>query len=109
VPGLRDAGRVWAADCDAFLLAEGFVQSIVDRRLFIKQLTSTPGELLFIVGVYVDDYWTYCEDDTAWDDFYAKWSGRYTASAPLGLAGSDFCGTSYTPQPDGSLSLGRVW
>ncbi len=30
VPGLRDAGRVWAADCDAFLLPEGFVQSIVD-------------------------------------------------------------------------------
>ena len=65
VPGLRDAGRVWAADNDDFLLGEGFVQSVVDRRVFIKQLSSTPGEKLFVVGVYVDDYWTYCEDDAA--------------------------------------------
>ena len=51
VPGLRDAGRVWAADCDAFLLSEGFAQSIVDRRVFIKQLGAEAGEKLFIVGV----------------------------------------------------------
>ena len=56
VPGLRDAGRVWAADCDEFLASEGFVQSVVDRRVFIKQLSSTPGEKLFLIGVYVDDY-----------------------------------------------------
>ena len=36
VPGLRDAGRIWMKDCDDFLLVEGFVQSIVDRRMFIK-------------------------------------------------------------------------
>jgi hypothetical protein len=46
VPGLRDAGRVWAADCDAFLMAEGFVQSIVDRRVFIKQLSPQAGDTL---------------------------------------------------------------
>jgi hypothetical protein len=76
VPGLRDAGRVWAADCDAFLLGEGFVQSIVDRRVFIKQLGAFTGDKIFVIGVYVDDYWTYCEDDVAWDDFYGKWSSR---------------------------------
>ena len=107
VPGLRDAGRTWGADCDAFLLAEGFIQSIMDRRVFIKQLTPIPGETLFIVGVYVDDYWTYCEDDDAWDDFFTKWSARYTASSANVDGASDFCGTSFTHNPiDGSMSLG---
>ena len=105
VPGLRDAGRVWAADCDAFLLGEGFVKSIVDRRVFIKQLGPERGDKLFVIGVYVDDYWTYCEDDAVWDDFYAKWSSRYTASATVSQAGNDFCGISYSDLPDGSLSL----
>ena len=105
VPGLRDAGRVWAADCDAFLLGEGFVQSIVDRRVFIKQLGAFTGDKIFVIGVYVDDYWTYCEDDVAWDDFYGKWSSRYTASATVNEAGSDFCGTSFTELEDGSLRL----
>jgi len=72
--------------------------------VFIKQLTAVPSEKLFIIGMYVDDYWTNCDDD-AWDDFNSKWTGPYTASAPLGLAGSDFCGTSYTPNTVGSLSL----
>ena len=107
VPGLRDAGRTWALDCDSFLLAEGFVQSVVDRRVFIKQLSPIPGETLFIVGVYVDDYWTYCEDDDAWDDFYAKWSSRYTASSSNTDSATEFCGTSFTRNPlDGSMSLG---
>jgi hypothetical protein len=106
VPGLRDAGRVWAADCDAFLLAEGFTQSIVDRRVFVKQLTAKGGECLFIVAVYVDDYWTYCEDDNAWLDFEAKWTSRYTASSTVVEAGSDFCGTTFTDIEGGSLSLG---
>ena len=86
----RDAGRVWAADCDAFLLGEGFVQSIVDRSVFIKQLGAFTCDKIFVIGVYVDDYWTYCEDDVAWDDFYGKWSSRYTASAIVNEAGSDF-------------------
>jgi hypothetical protein len=107
VPGLRDAGRTWALNCDSFLLAEGFVQSVVDRRVFIKQLSPIPGETLFIVGVYVDDYWTYCEDDDAWDDFYAKWSSRYTASSSNTDSATEFCGTSFTRNPlDGSMSLG---
>ena len=58
MPGLRGAGRIWAEDCDDFLLKEGFVQSVVDRRVFIKQLGTVPGEKIFVVGDYVDDYWT---------------------------------------------------
>jgi predicted AAA+ superfamily ATPase len=29
-----------------------------------------------IVGVYVDDYWTYCEDDASYDAFFKKLSAR---------------------------------
>ena len=105
VPGLRDAGRVWAADCDTFLLGERFVKSIMDRRVIIKQLGAFTGDTLFIIGVYVDDYWTYCEDDVAWADFYGKWSSRYTAPATVDEAGSDNCGTSFTELEDGSLKL----
>ena len=106
VPGLWDAGRVWAADNDDFLLGEGFVQSVVDRRVFIKQLSSTPGEKLFIVGVYVDDYWTYCEDDASYEAFFQRWSARYTALASMSCASHDFCGNTYTQHDDGSISLG---
>ena len=63
------------------------------------------GDTIFVIGDYVDDYWTYCEDDVAWADFYGKWSCRYTASATVNEAGSDFCGTSFTELEDGSLKL----
>ncbi len=91
-----------------FLLGEGFTQSIVDRRVFVKQLTENGGECLFIVAVYVDDYLTYCEDGDAWFDFEAKWTLRYTASSTVVEAGSDFCGTTFTDIKGGSLSLGCV-
>jgi hypothetical protein len=72
----------------------------------MKQLSSTPGEKLFTVSVYVDDYWTYCEDDAAYDAFFQRWSARYTASASLSGASHDFCGNTYTRHDDGSISLG---
>ena len=81
------------------------MQFIVDQSVFIKQLGAFTGDTLFIIGVYVDDYLTYCEDDVAWADFYSKWSSRYTASATVNEAGSDFCGTSFTELEDGSLKL----
>ena len=77
----------------------------MDRRVFIKQLGAFKGDTLFIIGVYVDDYWTYCEDDVAWADFFGKWSSRYTASATVNHAGFDLCGTSFTQLEDGLLKL----
>ena len=63
------------------------------------------GDKLFIIGVYVVYYWTYCKIDAAWADFYGKWSSRYTASATVNEAESDFCGTSFTELEDDSLKL----
>ena len=58
-----------------------------------------------MVGVYVDDYWTYCEDDDAYAGFFERWSRRYTASSTVADTGTDFCGTTFSHQADGSLSL----
>ena len=52
IPGRRDAGRIWAQHYDRFLHRQGFTQSIVDLRVFVKHL---PHGKVFIVAVYVDD------------------------------------------------------
>jgi hypothetical protein len=38
IPGRRDAGRIWAQHYDRFLHRQGFTQSIVDLRVFVKHL-----------------------------------------------------------------------
>jgi len=68
VPGRQDAGRIWQTRYDGFLAAQQFTQSIVDRRVFYKH---SPGDKLFVVGVYVDDNWTICDDDPAYEVFHA--------------------------------------
>ena len=51
MPGLRYAGRVWEEHYTNWLQAQGFEQSIVDRRLFFRRV----GKRLLIVAVLVDD------------------------------------------------------
>ena len=53
VPGLQNAGVMWAEEFTAFLLGFGFTQSTVDRRLFYLH-----GKVGFLVmaGTFVDDY-----------------------------------------------------
>jgi hypothetical protein len=101
LPGLRNAGLEWQRVNDDFLLGLGFTQSIVDRRIFFR-----PGAAgtLFLICVYVDDYWTFCEDDSEWDVFYAKWSERFEPSDSVVQAADDFCGVTYTMESDGCLS-----
>ena len=100
LPGLRNAGREWQRVNDEFLLHLGFVQSIVDRRIFYRH---DPNDCLFIICVYVDDYWTYCEDYIAWDEFYACRSERFEPSDSVVQAADDFCGVNYTPEDGGGL------
>jgi hypothetical protein len=100
LPGLRNAGLEWQRVNDEFLLGQGFSQSIVDRRVFYR--LRDDGKL-FLICVYVDDYWTFCEDDAEWDVFYAKWSERFEPSASVTQAADDFCGVTYTQEPDGCL------
>ena len=100
LPGLRNAGLEWQRVNDEFLTGQGFSQSIVDRRIFYR--LRDDGKL-FLICVYVDDYWTFCEDDDEWDTFYARWSERFEPSASVTQAADDFCGVTYTQESDGSL------
>ena len=102
IPGRRDAGRIWAEHYDRFLLAQGFTQSIVELRLFYKHL---PDGKIFIVGVYVDDNWTLCDDDAEWDRFLSDWRAAFVESSNVLEAENDFCGVRYDDKPDGSLEL----
>ena len=52
VPGLQNAGAIWAEEFTGFLLDFGFTQSITELRLF--HLTDEGG-LVLIVGMFVDD------------------------------------------------------
>ena len=52
VPGLQNAGVIWAEEFTAVLLGFGFTQSIVDRHLFY--LHGETG-LLPMAGTFVDD------------------------------------------------------
>ena len=101
LPGLRNAGLEWQRVNDDFLLGLGFTQSIVDRRIFFR---FGPNDTVFIICVYVDDYWTFCECDTEWDEFYTLWSERFEPSESVVQAADDFCGVTYTLEPDGCLS-----
>ena len=102
IPGRRDAGRIWAEHYDRFLFAQGFTQSIVELRLFYKHL---PDGKIFIVGVYVDDNWTVCDDDVEWERFLAAWREAFVESSNVLEAENDFCGVRYDDMPDGSLEL----
>ena len=106
VPGRQDAGVIWQDEYDAWLFAQDFNQSVVDRRVFYKTIEKAKGgEGLFIIGVFVDDNWTHSECPVAWADFKEKWSARFMPSLNNDLEGRDFCGVSYADMPDGSVEL----
>ena len=77
VPGRQDAGRIWQTRYDGFFASQQFTQSIVDRRVFYKHL---PGGKLFVVGVYVDDSWTICDNDPSYDEFHTAWKKEFDES-----------------------------
>ena len=102
VPGRQDAGRIWQARYDLFMCGQKFTQSIVDRRVFYRRL---PDGKLFVVGVYVDDNWIICDDDAAWDEFYAAWKLEFDESENVVQAADDFCGIRTEDLPCGAVAL----
>jgi len=52
VPGIQNAGVVWGDHFGGWLLSQGYVQSVVDRRLYYRR---SDDHTLSIVCVYVDD------------------------------------------------------
>jgi hypothetical protein len=102
VPGRQDAGRIWQTKYDKFFKVHNFSQSIVDRRVFYKHL---PDDKLLVVGVYVDDNWTVCDDDAEWETFHAAWNREFDESANVAEAADDFCGVLTEDLPDGAVAL----
>ena len=52
VPGIQNAGVVWGDHFGGWLLGQGYMQSVVDRRLYYRR---NDDDTLSIVCVYVDD------------------------------------------------------
>jgi len=52
VPGIQNAGVVWGDHFGGWLLNQGYLQSVVDRRLYYRR---DEDNALSIVCVYVDD------------------------------------------------------
>ena len=102
VPGRQDAGRIWQARYDLFMLGQKFTQSIVDRRVFYRRL---PDGKLFVIGVYVDDNWIICDDDAVWDEFHAAWKREFDESDNVVQAADDFCGIRTEDLPCGAVAL----
>jgi hypothetical protein len=102
VPGRQDAGRIWQTKYDKFFKVHNFSQSIVDRRVFYKHL---PDDKLLVVGVYVDDNWTVCDDDAEWETFHAAWNREFDESANVAEAADDFCGVLTEDLPGGAVAL----
>ena len=61
VPGLQNAGVMWAEEFTAFLLGFGFAKFIADRRLFY--LHDKP-RLLVMAGTFVDDFKLVVQSET---------------------------------------------
>ena len=74
VPGLQNAGAMWAGEFTGFLLDFGFTQSITDRRLF--HLTDENG-LLLIVGAFVDDCKVVVQSESKAAEYTKAWEERY--------------------------------
>ena len=93
VPGLQNAGAMWAEEFTGFLLDFGFTQSITDRRLF--HLTDEGGRLL-IVGTFVDDCKVVIQSESKAAEFTKAWEERYRDPPDVEATARDFLGLKYT-------------
>jgi len=93
VPGLQNAGAMWAEEFTGFLLDFGFTQSITDRRLF--HLADEGGRLL-IVGTFVDDCKVVIQSESKAAEFTKAWEERYRDPPDVEATARDFLGLKYT-------------
>ena len=64
-----------------------------------------PGDKLLVVGVYVDDNWTVCDDDAEWETFHAAWNREFDESANVAESADDLCGVLTEDLPGGAVAL----
>ena len=97
VPGLQNAGVMWAQEFTAFLLGFGFTQPIVDRRLFYLHDAE---ELLLMVGTFVDDCKLVVQNETMAAAFNREWDKRYRDPPGADVTARDFLGLKYVRATD---------
>ena len=84
LPGRRDAGLIWGREYGEFMRSEGFVASVVDRRVYY--LREKKGKLQITTGVHVDDCISSVRDPGAGARFMDRWCARFGGSrAPRAL------------------------
>ena len=97
VPGLQNAGVMWAEEFTAFLLGFEFTQSIVDRRLFY--LHDETG-LLLMAGTFVDDCKLVVQSEAMAAAFNEAWRKRYRDPPDAEATARDFLGLKYVRAAD---------
>ena len=93
MPGLQNAGAMWAEEFTGFLLDFDFTQSVTDRRLF--HLTDKDG-LLLIAGMFVDDCKVLVQSDSKVAEFSKAWGERYRDPPDVEATARDLLGLKYT-------------
>ena len=102
MPGVQNAGRVWSDKYTADLLAWGFQQSVVDRRLFYQ--FDDEGKAL-IVGVFVDDNWILSQSPSLYAKFQENWSTVYEGAPDMSDTEGEFCGVGSVRIDDETVEL----
>mmetsp|Transcript_4068 Transcript_4068/g.9683 ORF Transcript_4068/g.9683 Transcript_4068/m.9683 type:complete len:381 (-) Transcript_4068:53-1195(-) len=104
VPGLQNAGVIWAEESTAFLLGFGLTQSIVDRRLFYLHGKSG---LLLVVGTSVDDC-KLVQPETMAAAFNGAWKKKYRGPPDADATANDFLVPKYVRATDGEKETLKI-
>jgi len=89
MPGRCDAGRIWQAKNDVFLLGYGFRQCITDRRVFVKK-DAALGTL--VLHDHVDDSRITADTDRARSHFYHAWRAEFDSPPEPAELSENFTG-----------------
>jgi len=77
--GLRQASRAWSQTLSAYLIEQGYVQSKVDARVFVRK--DVKGKIVSIIACWVDDMLVLAVDDTEMTNCRKEISSKFEVSS----------------------------
>ena len=92
VPGLLNAGVMWAGEFTRFLLELDFTQTIVDRRLFF--MSDEEGRAV-LLGTFVDDCNLVVRSESLAAGSNEEWEKKSSDPPGVGATARDFLGLRY--------------
>ena len=101
MPGRCDAGRIWQATFDEFLLGYGLHQLVTDRRVWV--ICKPMGDL--IIHDHVDDSRLTSTTTAARSHFYTAWALRFGEPPESAELSEDFVGLRHRPRDDGAIEI----